>query len=112
MSISQIFTGHALDLSDIRAVSDVMLERRTHTNGALMHRTMYLEITLAGGAVLRHNHFFMDTFVNHMDEEQKAGWKKAHDDLREKRKELLEQWSQATGKKLDIETNDEPETLS
>jgi hypothetical protein len=110
MAITEIFTGHVLDLSDIKAVSDIVMDKKQSENSAFVHKTLYLEIYLAGGSVLRYNHFFMTHFSGHVDETERTEWQNKVDSLKAKRKELLEQWSQAVGKTLQINSN-EPENI-
>lgn len=100
MQIEQIFSGHALDLRRIVAVSNVMMDSRPQANQVYTDRTMYLEIHCEHGTVLRHNQLIQTVVIGMVQKKEVKVWRDNYEELSQKRYELLMRWSEVTGNSL------------
>lgn len=101
--LTTIFSGHTIDLADIVAVGPIMMERKG-TLGSIYTRTMYLMIFMKHSVNLRHESFIQQ-IIAEPEPEQKQQWTSAHDELIEKRQELINDWNAAAQAKVTIEVD-------
>lgn len=91
--LTTIFTGHTLDLTDIVAVGPIMASQKT--SHPFLKRTLFLEIFLKGGTVLRHDDVTQTILGGEPTSQEADRWRIHHDLLEEQRTKLIDQWQDA-----------------
>ena len=92
--VTEIFTGHAINLNDIRAISGLKVVTKQAT--PFYYQSLVVTINLVGGTELTYEAIKLKRYrgVDRTEAEVEK-WNKAYEVLTLQRDELVDQWKQA-----------------
>lgn len=88
--LTELFTGHTINLADLRAVSPSMHEQQA-VSPYEARRVLYAQIYLAGGVIVRHNAYVQE-ISNPVDARDEAVWQEQVEQLDEQLNKLTVRW--------------------
>ncbi|CCH02059.1 hypothetical protein FAES_4059 [Fibrella aestuarina BUZ 2] len=94
MKSTQIFTGHNLILTEIKAVGPIMSSYKEAGRPFVQRRTLYVDIYLGGNVSFRHEHI-AQTFMGEPTSSEQEAWQTHLNQLTAQRADLIQQWEEA-----------------
>lgn len=89
--LTTLFSGHTVNLNDIRAVSGVM--RQVKSAQPFSYVSLFVEISLRDNVSIQHEAIKLQTFYgNGLEPEQKVKFDSAFDELTRQRDQLVAEW--------------------